>query len=94
MINEAALILSEGIALRPGDIDTVWTAGYGFPAWRGGPLFMADEIGIAEVVARLDAQARRPGARPQDWQVAPLLRRLAVRGQRIGDWKPEPESKA
>jgi len=91
MINEAALILSEGIALRPGDIDTVWTAGYGFPAWRGGPLFMADEIGMSEIVARLDAQAARPGARPQDWQVAPLLRRLAAGGQRISDWTPEPE---
>lgn len=91
MINEAALILSEGIALRPGDIDTVWTAGYGFPAWRGGPLFMADEIGVSEVVARLDAQAARPGARSADWQVAPLLRRLADRGQRISDWKPDRE---
>lgn len=92
MINEAALILSEGIAFRPGDIDTVWTAGYGFPAWRGGPLFMADEIGLPAIVARMDELAARPVARPQDWQVAPLLRRLAAEGRRISDWTPSEEA--
>lgn len=83
MINEAALILSEGIAYRPGDIDVVWTAGYGFPSWRGGPVFMADEIGLKEIVARLDHYA----AIQKTWQVAPLLRRLAQRGERLSDWK-------
>jgi 3-hydroxyacyl-CoA dehydrogenase len=83
MINEAAEILSEGIAYRPGDIDVVWTAGYGFPAWRGGPVFMADEIGLREVVARLDRYA----AEWNDWRVSPLLRRLAERGERLSDWK-------
>ncbi len=83
MINEAAEILAEGIAWRPGDIDVVWTAGYGFPAWRGGPVFMADEIGLREVVARLDHYARLRN----DWRVSPLMRRLAERGERLSDWR-------
>lgn len=83
MINEAALILSEGIAYRASDIDVVWTAGYGFPAWRGGPVFMADEIGLKEIVARLDHYA----AIQKTWRVAPLLRQLAERGERLSDWR-------
>ena len=75
MVNEAALILEEGIALRPGDVDTVWTAGYGFPAWRGGPLFMASQIGLPKVVAAIKAHAERSG---KDWHLAPLLEDLAA----------------
>ncbi len=93
MVNEAALILSEGIALRPGDIDVVWTAGYGFPGWRGGPLFMADEIGLDRIVARLDHYAAAAADAGGDWAVAPLLRRLAETGGRISDWCPEGEQK-
>jgi len=78
MINEAAEILSEGIAYRAGDIDVVWTAGYGFPAWRGGPVFMADEIGLKQIVAALDRQ---------EGEVSPLLRRLAESGERLSDWR-------
>lgn len=89
MINEAARILEEGIAYRPGDIDIVWTAGYGFPAWRGGPLFMADEIGLADIVARLDHHAARTGNAHGEWTVSPLLRRLAETGKRISDWSPK-----
>ena len=88
MINEAALILMEGIAYRPGDVDVVWTSGYGFPAWRGGPLFMADEIGIAEIVSRLDHYAATLGNPHGYWTVAPLLRDLAASGQRLSDWRP------
>jgi 3-hydroxyacyl-CoA dehydrogenase len=84
MINEAAEILREGIAYRPGDIDVVWTAGYGFPAWRGGPVFMADEIGLKEIVARLEHYAAN-----QTWSVSPLLRELAERGARLSDWRAE-----
>ena len=86
MINEAATILSEGIALRPSDIDVVWTAGYGFPAWRGGPLFMADEIGLGRIVARMDHYAAILGNARGYWNVAPLLRQLASTGARISDW--------
>lgn len=88
MVNEAALILEEGIAYRPGDIDVVWTQGYGFPAWRGGPVFMADEIGLERIVAGLDHYARTLGNDQGYWTVAPLLRELAARGARLGDWRP------
>jgi 3-hydroxyacyl-CoA dehydrogenase len=86
MVNEAALILSEGIALRPGDIDVVWTAGYGFPAWRGGPLWMADDIGLPAIVKDMDRLAATRGNGSGQWTVAPLLRQLARDGARISDW--------
>lgn len=77
MVNEAALILEEGIAQRASDIDVVWTAGYGFPAWRGGPLFMADRIGAATIVAAMRRHGDRLGNDDGRWTPAPLLRRLA-----------------
>ena len=89
MINEAAFILEEGIAYRPGDIDIVWTAGYGFPAWRGGPVFMADEIGLEKIVARLDYYAATLGNEHGYWTVSPLLRRRAEKGERLSDWRRE-----
>jgi len=85
MVNEAALILQEGVAARPSDIDVVWTAGYGFPAWRGGPLFMADEIGAGEIVARLEHYAQALGNADGRWTVAPLLRTLAANDGRFAD---------
>ena len=86
MINEAARILEEGIALRPGDVDTVWVAGYGFPDHRGGPLWMADSIGLPRVVEAL----QRHGANNRFgyWEPAKLLVELAESGQRISDWRP------
>ena len=51
MINEGARILEEGIAARPSDIDVVWVYGYGWPAWRGGPMFYADQLGLAHIAA-------------------------------------------
>lgn len=83
MVNEAAAILAEGIAARPGDIDVVWTAGYGFPVWRGGPLFMADEIGLARIVDRMDSYASSLGNAHGYWTVTPSLRDLAARGQSL-----------
>ena len=47
LVNEAAKLLDEGIALRAGDVDVVWMHGYGFPRYRGGPLFWADMVGVA-----------------------------------------------
>ncbi|WP_395681732.1 3-hydroxyacyl-CoA dehydrogenase NAD-binding domain-containing protein [Inquilinus sp.] len=79
MVNEGARILEEGIAARPGDIDTIWLNGYGWPAWRGGPMFYADQVGLKTVAARLEAFAAargEPALAP-----APLLRRLADAGQ-------------
>ncbi len=86
LINEGARILEEGIAYRPGDIDVVWTQGYGFPAQRGGPIWMADGIGLAPVVSALESFAARRGNRHGYWSVSPLLARLAHEGGRLSDW--------
>jgi 3-hydroxyacyl-CoA dehydrogenase len=86
LINEGARILEEGIAYRAGDIDVVWTAGYGYPADRGGPMFTADAIGLPEIVARLAHYARTRGDRYGYWTVSPLLASLAAEGRRISDF--------
>ncbi|MDB5820898.1 MAG: Enoyl-CoA hydratase [Rhizobacter sp.] len=87
MFNEAAKILEEGIAYRPGDIDIVWTAGYGFPDHRGGPVFMADQIGLPVIVERLAYYARTLGNPHGYWTISPLLASLAAEGRRLSDWK-------
>jgi 3-hydroxyacyl-CoA dehydrogenase len=78
MINEGARILNEGIARRPGDIDVIWVYGYGFPAWRGGPMHYADSVGAARVCDRLMALADRTGE--EHHRPVPLLRQLAASG--------------
>ena len=70
MVNEAAMILDEGIAQRASDIDVVWVQGYGWPAAPGGPLFWADDIGLARVVAGLEAHRSSLGP---NFAVAGLL---------------------
>ena len=85
MVNEGAKILQEGIALRPGDIDIVWIYGYGWPVYRGGPMFWADLVGAKVIADRMaDFQARLGN----DFAVAPLLKTLADEGGRFGDLKP------
>jgi 3-hydroxyacyl-CoA dehydrogenase len=84
MINEGARILEEGVALRPGDIDVVYTSGYGFPRRRGGPMFYADEIGLDTVVAGLARHAQQ--GRAVDWEPAPLLKKLADAGSTFAAW--------
>ncbi|BDE07871.1 crotonase [Vulcanimicrobium alpinum] len=83
LVNEGAAILAGGIAARPGDIDVVWVDGYGFPAFRGGPLRWADHVGLAAILARIDAYARTHGA---PWNATPLLRELAARGATFAAW--------
>ena len=78
MINEAAKILDEGIAQRASDIDTVWINGYGWPAYRGGPMFYADTVGLATVVEKLQAYGERMGA---NFTLSPLLLRKAAAGE-------------
>jgi len=78
MINEGALILEEGKAYRASDIDMVWLTGYGFPAYRGGPMFYADTVGVAAIVARLREYQAMSEA---DFQPAPLLVKLAEEGR-------------
>jgi 3-hydroxyacyl-CoA dehydrogenase len=80
LINEGALILDEGIAQRAGDIDIVYLYGYGFPAHRGGPMFYGSTVGTDTVYRKL-SQFRDTLGRPGDWQVAPLLERLAGAGK-------------
>jgi len=74
LANEGANILDEGIALRPVDIDIIYLTGYGFPAYRGGPMFYADSLGLDKVLARVTEFG---------WEPAPLLVRLAAEGKRF-----------
>jgi 3-hydroxyacyl-CoA dehydrogenase len=80
LVNEGARILEEGIAERASDIDVVYLNGYGFPAWRGGPMLYADTVGLPSVVRALRRFAAEPGADAW-WQPAPLLLKLAEEGR-------------
>jgi 3-hydroxyacyl-CoA dehydrogenase len=84
MVNEGARILDEGLALRPGDIDVVWVYGYGFPSWKGGPMFHADQIGLPEVLAQL---LRLESEQPAFWTPSPLIVRLAEAGEGFASLK-------
>lgn len=79
MINEGARILEEGIATRPSDIDVIWIYGYGWPAWTGGPMHYADQVGLRHIATRLDAYAEQTG--DATLRPAALLQRLADQGQ-------------
>ena len=70
LVNEGANILDEGIVYRSGDIDVIYMYGYGFPAWRGGPMKYAELRGLAEVLSDIDMFHSRFGER---WKPAPLL---------------------
>lgn len=85
MINEGARLLEEGIALRAGDIDVVYTSGYGFPRYRGGPMFYADSVGLKVIYERI-LEFRRT-LDPQYWTPAPLLEKLALAGSSFGEWQ-------
>jgi len=79
MINEGARILEEKIAARPSDIDVVWLYGYGWPIYRGGPMFYADSVGLKKIAERLSFYAKQtndPSLEP-----TPLLKRLADEGK-------------
>ena len=78
LVNEGAHILEEGFALRSVDIDMIYVMGYGFPAWRGGPMFYADTVGLGKVVERMQKFG---------WTPAPLLVKLAAEGGRLTDWQ-------
>ena len=85
MINEGARILEEGIASRPGDIDLVWLYGFGWPAQTGGPMFLADQIGLAIVAERLSYMAALD--KDESLRPSPLLERLAMAGETFGSLK-------
>ncbi|WP_193174617.1 3-hydroxyacyl-CoA dehydrogenase NAD-binding domain-containing protein [Oricola nitratireducens] len=82
MINEGANILEEGKALRASDIDVIWINGYGWPAYRGGPMFHAEQVGLDKVVERLRALEAAHGGR---FRPAALLQRLAAEGSSLTD---------
>jgi 3-hydroxyacyl-CoA dehydrogenase len=79
MVNEGAKILEEGIAARPHDVDIVWIYGYGFPVYRGGPMFWADDVGLAKIRDAILRYRETVGA--EYWQPAPRLERLAAEGR-------------
>jgi len=79
LVNEAAYILEEGIATRASDIDMVYLTGYGFPLFRGGPMFYADTVGLTNVVMAMEKYAK--GRHGDAWKPAPLLARLAAEGK-------------
>ena len=85
MINDGFKILDEGIVLRAADIDVVWTSGYGFPRYRGGPMHYAETIGLKKVLAGIEKYRDRFG--PMHWEPARLLVELASRGRSIADWE-------
>lgn len=85
MINEGARLLDQGIALRPSDIDITYLTGYGFPAHHGGPMYLADRIGLANVLADIRRLHAQYG---YWWQPAPLLERLVAQGRRFADLQP------
>jgi 3-hydroxyacyl-CoA dehydrogenase len=92
MINEGARVLEEGIATRPGDIDVIYVYGYGFPVWRGGPMYHADRIGLAVIRDRLKELAAQTGdARHQP---AALLARLADEGRGFASLTPPKSSRS
>lgn len=87
LINEGALILQEGIAQRPGDIDVVYVYGYAFPVAKGGPMFWADQIGLKNVYDKICEFRDEYGE--QYWKPAPLLKQLAEQGKTFAQWGQE-----
>ena len=83
LVNEGAKILEEGIALRASDIDMVYLTGYGFPPYRGGPMFYADTVGLDKVLNRI--QTFQKGYMGEVWKPAALLLKLAKEGRKFND---------
>jgi 3-hydroxyacyl-CoA dehydrogenase len=83
LVNEGARALADGVAARASDIDVIYVNGYGFPGWRGGPMFCADRLGLRHVLDRISAFHRDLGER---WRPAPLLAELAAAGQTFREW--------
>ena len=82
MINEGIKILAEGMAIRASDIDVIWISGYGWPAYRGGPMFYAQQVGLAAVLARLQALQKEYG---EAFAPAPLLEQMVEENKSFRD---------
>lgn len=83
LANEGAKILEEGIALRSSDCDVMYMNGYGFPAWRGGPMWQADNMGLKVVAEKIKAYEAKYGAR---WKCARLIEKLAAEGSSFAEF--------
>src|SRR5215472_13961364 len=83
LVNEGARILEEGFALRAVDIDIIYLNGYGFPAYRGGPMWYADTVGLGKVYARVQEFEKEHG---KLWAPAPLLKQLAEQGKTFAEF--------
>jgi 3-hydroxyacyl-CoA dehydrogenase len=86
LVDEGARILEEGIALRPVDIDIVYLNGYGFPSYKGGPMWYADWVGLDKVYSRIRDFEQEHG---HWWKPAPLLAELAESGKTFAEWQRE-----
>jgi 3-hydroxyacyl-CoA dehydrogenase len=89
LVNEGANILSEGIALRAVDIDMLYILGYGFPAFRGGPMWYADTVGLKKVYEKVQEFEKAHGSL---WAPAPLLKQLAESGRTFADFDKTKEA--
>nr|WP_320135539.1 3-hydroxyacyl-CoA dehydrogenase NAD-binding domain-containing protein [uncultured Amphritea sp.] len=87
MINEGFKILEEGVAQRPSDIDVVFAFGYGFPVYRGGPMFFADTVGLETVYKTLCEYRELHGE--QNWAPSALLETLVKEGKTLSQWASE-----
>jgi 3-hydroxyacyl-CoA dehydrogenase len=85
LMNEGFRVLGDGIALRAADIDVVWTSGYGFPKYRGGPMFHAETIGLRTLLEGIHRYRDIFGA--MHWEPAPLLVALVKRGCSVAEWE-------
>ncbi|MEP2827864.1 3-hydroxyacyl-CoA dehydrogenase NAD-binding domain-containing protein [Parvibaculum sp.] len=83
MINEGAKILEEGKAIRASDIDIVWINGYGFPVYRGGPMFYGDTVGADKVLAKMKEFQAQMG---DDFKPAALLEKIVAEGKKFSDF--------
>ena len=90
LVNEGARILEEGVAQRSGDMDIVYINGYGFPIWRGGPMFYANQLGLSEVINKMNDFSELDA---HFWKPAPLLRKLADESGTFGE-APAPEDRS
>jgi 3-hydroxyacyl-CoA dehydrogenase len=84
MINEGAKILEEGIAIRPSDIDVIWIYGYGWPIYRGGPMFYADLVGVKKIYDKMVEFQKKEG---DVWKPSALLEKLAKEGKGFKDFR-------
>ena len=85
LLTEGFRILEEGVVQRASDIDVVWTSGYGFPRYRGGPMFYAEFIGLKSLLEGMQRFSAEFG--PMHWEPAPLLVELVRRGSSIAQWE-------